>query len=131
MTLLQGQSSVRLESYLFTEEAVESYRDHLRPGGTLAMYNYYRQPWLVDRYAGTLEDVFGQPPCVSTAGTNLSVLVASSDPAAVTCPAGEQFARAADAPDPATDDHPFPYLRTPGHPRLLRAVDRLHARASP
>ena len=116
LTLLQGQSSVRLESYLFTKEAVDSYRDHLRPGGTLAMYNYYRQPWLVDRYAGTLEEVFEQPPCVSTAGTNLSVLVASSDPGAVTCPAGEQFARPADAPDPATDDHPFPYLRSPGIP---------------
>ena len=66
LTLLQGQSSVRLESYLFTEEAVEAYRDHLAPGGTFAMYNYYREPWLVERYAGTLEDVFGNPPCVST-----------------------------------------------------------------
>ena len=66
LTLLQGQSSVRLESYLFTKEAVEAYRDHLAPGGTFAMYNYYREPWLVERYAGTLEDVFDNPPCVST-----------------------------------------------------------------
>ena len=62
LTLLQGQSSVRLESYLFTAEAVESYREHLADGGTFAMYNYYREPWLVDRYAATLADVFGQAP---------------------------------------------------------------------
>lgn len=116
LTLLQGQSSVRLESYLFTEEAVESYRDHLAPGGTFAMYNYYREPWLVDRYAGTLEDAFGNAPCVSDASANLSVLVASADPAAVTCPDGELFRRPATTPDPATDDHPFPYLRSPSIP---------------
>ncbi len=116
LTLLQGQSSVRLESYLFTKEAVESYRDHLAPGGTFAMYNYYREPWLVARYAGTLEEVFGNPPCVSTPTTTLSVLVASADPAAVTCPDGELFTRLPGTPDPATDDHPFPYLRVPGIP---------------
>ncbi len=116
LTLLQGQSSVRLESYLFTEEAAESYRDHLKPGGTFAMYNYYREPWLVDRYAGTLDGVFGAPPCVSAAGTNLSVLVASTDRNAVACPEGERFVRTAGIPAPATDDHPFPYLREPSIP---------------
>jgi Spermine/spermidine synthase domain len=117
LTLLQGQSSVRLESYLFTVEAVESYRQHLADGGTFAMYNYYREPWLVDRYAATLQEVFGQPPCVSTApGTILSVLVVSSDPASFACSTGETFIGAATAPEPATDDHPFPYLRTPSIP---------------
>lgn len=118
LTLLQGQSSVRLESYLFTKEAVESYRDHLAPGGTFAMYNYYREPWLVDRYAGTLAEVFGTEPCVTTLeGNFLSVLVASEDPSATDCPADERFDPASvDAPAPATDDHPFPYLRTPSIP---------------
>ena len=117
LTLLQGQSSVRLESYLFTAEAVESYRQHLAGGGTFAMYNYYREPWLVDRYAATLANVFGQDPCVATAaGTILSVLVVSADPGSFECSPGESFDRAATAPDPATDDHPFPYLRTPSIP---------------
>ena len=94
LTLLQGQSSVRLESYLFTAEAVEAYRDHLTDGGTFAMYNYYREPWLVDRYAATLADVFGQAPCVSTAaGTSLSVLVVSADPGVVPVPAGRDVRR--------------------------------------
>jgi hypothetical protein len=126
LTLLEGQSSVRLESYLFTVEAVESYRRHLAPGGVFAMYNYYREPWLVDRYAATLQEVFGEPPCVSTArGTVLSVLVVSTDAATFSCPPGETFSRVATAPDPATDDHPFPYLRTqsiPGFYGLAIAV---------
>lgn len=118
LTLLQGQSSVRLESYLFTKEAVESYRDHLAEGGTFAMYNYYREPWLVDRYAGTLSEVFGTAPCVTTLeGNFLSVLVASEDPDATSCSQEERFDLASvDAPAPATDNHPFPYLRTPSIP---------------
>ncbi|MEQ1788703.1 MAG: spermidine synthase, partial [Acidimicrobiales bacterium] len=98
LTLLQGQSSVRLESYLFTEEAVEAYRDHLSEGGVFAMYNYYREPWLVDRYAGTLEDVFGAPPCVTRLGEVSAVLVVSADPSQLDCPDGETFTGAATAP---------------------------------
>ena len=30
------------------------------------MYNYYREDWLVDRLAGTLESVFGHSPCVDS-----------------------------------------------------------------
>jgi hypothetical protein len=116
LTLLQGQSSVRLESYLFTEEAVESYREHLAPGGTFAMYNYYRESWLIDRYAGTLADVFGMAPCVSTGIENLSVIVVSNEATSIDCPAAEVFAPTGAITAPATDDHPFPYLRTPSIP---------------
>jgi len=113
LTLLQGQSSVRLESYLFTSDAVEAYRDHLKSDGVFAMYNYYREPWLVQRYAGTLEQTFGTAPCVSIAdGTILSVLVASSEPTSLACPDRDQFARSGDTPAAVPDDRPFPYLRT-------------------
>ena len=43
LTLVSGASSLRLESYLFTEQAVQSARAHLAPGGAFAMYNYYRR----------------------------------------------------------------------------------------
>jgi hypothetical protein len=117
LTLLQGQSSVRLESYLFTKQAAEAYRDHLADGGVFAMYNYYREPWLVDRYARTLEEVFGEPPCVDRLHGEVSaVLVVSEAPDAVDCPNGKLFDALASAPEPATDDHPFPYLRVPSVP---------------
>jgi hypothetical protein len=40
LVLVSGASSIRLESYLFTREAVAAARDHLTPGGGFAMYNY-------------------------------------------------------------------------------------------
>ena len=43
LTLVSGQSSLRLESYLFTIEALRAARDHLHPDGVFAMYNYYRE----------------------------------------------------------------------------------------
>ena len=62
LTLVSGQSSLRLESYLFTVQAMESARDHLAPDGVFAMYNFYREDWLVDRLAGTLDQVYGAAP---------------------------------------------------------------------
>ena len=28
------------------------------------MYNSYREDWLIDRLAGTVDEAFGHPPCV-------------------------------------------------------------------
>ena len=78
ITLVAGQSSLRLESYLFTKEAMQTVRAHLAPGGVFAMYNYYREQWLIDRYAGTLADVFGHPPCVDSIGPAVETSPCSS-----------------------------------------------------
>jgi hypothetical protein len=64
LTLVSGQSSLRLESFLFTEEAVALARAHLGPDGVFSMYNFYRERWLVDRLAGTLAQEYGHVPCV-------------------------------------------------------------------
>lgn len=64
LTALTGQAApVGLENYLLTTQAVEVARDHLARGGVFAMYNYY-QPFLLDRYATMVHDVFGSRPCV-------------------------------------------------------------------
>jgi hypothetical protein len=116
LTLLSGQSSVRLESYLFTREAVEAASAHLDADGVFVMYNFYRERWLADRLAGTLQTVFGERPCFDV-GTDqggdvgqLSIFVASADASALRCetvwdPETRQVVA------PATDDHPFVYLR--------------------
>jgi hypothetical protein len=125
LTLVTGQASVRLESYLFTEEAIESARDHLADGGVFSMYNYYREGWLVDRYARTLEEAFGRPPCIETLTpadegdeSHLAVLTVSEDAGAIPCDGPRQavWDRPADAPAPSHDDHPFPYLRSRSMP---------------
>src|SRR5437899_1552733 len=112
LTLVAGQSSLRLESYLFTAEAMQAARAHLAPGGAFGEYNYYREDWLVDRLAGTLQQVYGHPPCLDSTGHfgRLALLMASSSPDALQCPTVWQPISAV-VPAPATDDYPFLYLQ--------------------
>jgi hypothetical protein len=119
LTLVAGQSSLRLESYLFTLEAVQAAKAHLKPGdGLFAMYNYYRTPWLRDRLANTLELAFGHPPCVDNEGFSLSMISDTINPSALHC--GTVWHRPADVVRPATDDHPFVYLQGDSVPWLYR-----------
>ncbi len=116
LTLVAGQSSLRLESYLFTLQAMQVAKAHLATGGVFAMYNYYRTKWLRDRLANTLDVVYGHPPCSSTAAGTLSMLTISASPAAVHC--RQLWQRPASVVPPATDDHPFVYLdgnKIPGY----------------
>ncbi len=119
LALISGQSSLRLESYLFTVEAARSVRAHLSPRGAFGMYNFYREDWLVDRYALTLKVAFGHAPCVNTVGWagRFAVLVVGRQVNDVACrriwiPGPRAV------PEPANDDHPFPYLRSRSIPPL-------------
>ena len=62
LAAVSGQSAVRLESFLLTTQSVAAVKAHLAPGGTFAMYNYYA-PFLLNRYATTINDVFHRSPC--------------------------------------------------------------------
>jgi hypothetical protein len=111
LTLVAGQSSLRLESYLFTVEAMQAARRHLKPGGAFGEYNYYRETWLLDRLALTLKQAYGRAPCVDTTGQEgrLSLLMSAPDPSALRCPATWQPGGV--VPQPAKDDYPFLYLQ--------------------
>jgi len=109
LVALSGQSALRLESYLLTEQSVAAARADLAAGGTFAMYNYYA-PFLFDRYATTLAEVFHRDPCAQVGpplgGRRLSVLTVRAAGQVPNCASfwhGPALA-------PATDDHPFPYL---------------------
>ncbi len=122
-TLVSGNSSLRLESYLFTREAVSTARDRLSAEGAFAMYNTYRLQWLIDRYALTLADVFGHSPCIDTVGGTgrRAALVVGKVPATQSC-ATTWALQTSPAPALATDDHPFPYLRRAGIPGFYLLV---------
>src|SRR3954471_6434507 len=62
LTVQSSFSGVRLESYMFTEESFESVRERLSPRGVMAVYNYFREKWLVDRLANSIARVFGAEP---------------------------------------------------------------------
>lgn len=116
LTLVSGQSSLRLESYLFTQEALAEARTHLAPDGVFAMYNYYRENWLVDRFAGTLQAVYGHAPCLDSVGATgrLAALTIGLKAASVNCPTS--WSPTTQVVPPATDDYPFPYLQNRGIP---------------
>ena len=109
LTAVAGQSSIRLESYLLTEQSVQAAEKRLAPGGTMAMYNYYA-PFLLNRYATTMQDVFHRAPCAQVGpplgGRRLAVLTDRPDAPVANCTTVWHGSRIA----PATDDHPFPYL---------------------
>jgi hypothetical protein len=109
LSALAGQSALRLESYLLTEQSLAAARSRLAPGGTFAMYNYYA-PFLFNRYATTIVDVFHRDPCAEVGpplgGRRLSVLTVHPGGQVPNCTAYWHGAAVA----PATDDHPFPYL---------------------
>jgi SAM-dependent methyltransferase len=111
LTLVSGASALRLESYLFTEQAMEAARAHLAPGGAFSMYNFYREPWLVDRLGNTLYSAFGHPPCILSdpQAISLAVFVAGLTTADQRCNA--VWHPSAHAPRPSTDDHPFLYVQ--------------------
>jgi spermidine synthase len=64
LVLHSGYSSIRLESFLFTEQAFRDLKDHLKPTGALVIYNYYRQGWVVGRLAKLAKRVFQTEPIV-------------------------------------------------------------------
>ena len=123
LTVLAGQSSLRLESYLFTEEAMREVRAHLKPDGVVSMYHYYL-PVVIDRYANTLDRVFGVPPCLDIspgAGPRpRTVLTVSMRADELACDA--VWSRPLDVPEPDTDDHPFPYLVGRGIPGFYQVT---------
>lgn len=59
LVLHSGYSNIRLESFLFTRQAFEDVRRHLKPNGTFVIYNYFRQGWLAARLKQGLDEVFG------------------------------------------------------------------------
>lgn len=134
LTLQSAFSGVRLESYMFTEESFRAVRRVLKPDGVLVVYNYFREPWLVDRLANTAAAAFGEEPMVHVhpakdqlgvlvVGPRLKTLASYPEPpsdvtafnqgAPLAPPVRHQRDRAI---VPATDNWPFLYMKEPHLP---------------
>jgi hypothetical protein len=134
LTLTSSIANLRLESFLFTQDSLEAARAALRPDGVLVLYNYYREPWLIEKLAGMVTRAFGRDSFVSTYGGQGRGAVIINGPrlATITAPAyREQTVSDATrlrvigegmigttAISPATDDWPFVYLPRPSFPGL-------------
>lgn len=129
LTLVSTAANLRLESFLYTSEGLASARDHLAAGGVFVLYDTYREPWLLDKLAGMLQEAFGPAPLFHTYS---GAYAAFADGPAVAALTPGQIdpttvspipPLSGPAPQPATDDWPFLYLRAPDiAPYYLAAI---------
>ena len=118
LTLVSTTANVRLESFLFTEEAFASVRDHLTDDGVFVLYNYYREDWLITKLSDMLAETFGSPPLLQTYDSRKAAIAAG--PLVTALGGGPPPGDAVDpvpevgepTPRAASDDWPFLYLRT-------------------
>ena len=138
LTLTSSNTSLRLESFLLTQNSIAAARMHLTSNGVLVLYNYYRQDWLVQKLADMVGNVFHQQPLVTTYGGSGRAAAIIAGPRLATLPAG-QFGTYREQAQPAgpihlniigqgffpltsitpaTDDWPFLYLRDRSFPTI-------------
>src|SRR6266852_2161499 len=131
LTLTSSNTSLRLESFLLTQDSLEAARTRLTSNGVLVLYNYYRDQWLVEKLANMVGHAFNQEPFVSTYGGWGRAAVIMAGPRLATLPTGEfgpyheqdpasgnqklrvigeGFFPLTNNSTPATDDWPFLYL---------------------
>ena len=84
LVLHSGYSSLRLESFLFTEQAFRDIKKRLKPNGVFVMYNFYRQGWVVGRLAKMAETVFGVKPVVISLPYTSKIAAADSQQGSIT-----------------------------------------------
>jgi len=99
-------SNVRLESYLFTLECLRDARTHLKPGGSLVLYNQYRWDWLKQKIGAMLTETFGHDPFQKEIGSTTLFVIGDAIGSEPVVRKG--FTRL------ATDDWPFVYMQKPG-----------------
>ncbi len=141
LTLTSSNTSLRLESFLLTQDAIQKARTRLTNNGVLVLYNYYREDWLVQKLANMAGHAFNQEALVSTYGGWGRAAVIMVGPRLATLPPGkfgpyhEQPPAKGDntlrvigegyypltSSQLATDDWPFLYLREQSFPMLYIA----------
>jgi Spermine/spermidine synthase domain len=138
LTLTSSNTSLRLESFLLTQDALATARTRLTSNGVVVLYNYYRQDWLVQKLSDMVGNVFHQQPLVTTYGGSGRAAAIIAGPRLATLPKGE-FGAYHEQPvpantktlsiigqgyfpltsaTPATDDWPFLYLQDRSFPTI-------------
>ncbi len=114
---ISSMSQLRLENYLYTVDAFERGYALLTDTGDLAMYSFYRAPWLPEKLRRSLEIVGGKPPELLFERGDFRMLAVGRGR-----PPGKGTPLYAGAIDLPSDDWPFFYLRERGIPPLYVGV---------
>jgi hypothetical protein len=140
-TQFSDYSNMRIDNYVYTEEAFREARRLLKPHGLLVMKFEVRPPWtwMGQRFYVMLERIFGRPPIVfypSRSGFLFSatVFMTSDDPNLWARAAQPELARlitqnppnfpltSNGAPPATTDDWPYVYQHSQAIPRTFLTV---------
>ncbi len=129
-------TNARLDHYVYTVESITRARDLLRDGGIMTLMFHPLRPFIIDRMATVLRDVFGEEPVAVNVplgryGPGGILLVAGDlETARARITTLEELApvrewmrtRSVDltyTTPPATDDWPYIYLERPSIPMLF------------
>jgi spermine/spermidine synthase len=138
LTLTSSNTSLRLESFLLTQNSIATARAHLASNGLLILYNFYRTNWLLDKLVNMVGHTFSQEPLISTYGGRGRGAVIMAGPRLTELAPGkfgpyhefpnptndrlhvigEGYYSLTTASTPATDDWPFLYLVDHSFPLL-------------
>jgi len=90
LTLTSSQTSLRLESFLLTQDALEAAHSHLTSNGVVVLYNYYREQWLIEKLADMVGHAFNnQQPLVTSYGGWGRAATIRDGPRLATLPPGQ------------------------------------------
>ncbi len=117
LTLTSSAANLRLESYLFTQESIESAKQHLSSNGVLVLYNYYRDKIIVYKLANLLTNIFGHQPFMTVTQTGLGPAAVLIDTESSTLLPKSSINIPSQVSVP-TDDWPFLYLKDHAIPEL-------------
>lgn len=140
-TQFSDYSNMRIDNYVYTEEAFREAKRLLKPDGVLILKFEVREPWtwMGQRFYAMLNDVFGRRPVVFRAAplgflTSATVFVTSNDAGLWTRAAEPGLAALIaqhppnfslsleDPPEKPTDDWPYLYHRSRSIPRTYLTV---------
>jgi SAM-dependent methyltransferase len=105
-------TQLRLENYVFTEESLTRAFRVLAPGGDLVFYNFYREPWLVEKMQETIRRATGRSPRALSRRRGFAVLLVGG------WMPEDREAASPPSLDIPRDDWPFLYLRERAIPRV-------------
>ncbi len=108
LRLASSHSNIRLESFLFTLDSFKAAKEHLTEDGIIALYNYYREGWLIEKFSSMLKKVFNRETFVYRSQGNSAILMNGPRLNKLRVPMPPIVSN--EIIESSTDDWPFPYL---------------------